>query len=75
MKTRIVKAMAAVSTLALSSVAMAQESAGLPSWASDIGADAQATATDAAALVGPVIGFVLVSLVAIKLIKRFVNRI
>lgn len=73
MKTQVLKVTAAVSALVLSSAAMAQT--GLPSWASDIGADAQATATDAAALVGPVIGFVLVSLVAIKLIKRFVNRI
>lgn len=74
MKKLLAKLSTGAGMLVVSGAVMAQES-GLPSWASDIGADAQATATDAAALVGPVIGFVLVSLVAIKLIKRFVNRI
>lgn len=63
----------AVSALVVAGAAHAQSS--LPDWASDIGADAAATGTDAASLVGPVIGGVILSLLAIKLIKRFVNRV
>lgn len=74
MKKRLSKLSTGAGMLLVSGAVMAQES-GLPSWASDIATSAQSTATDAAALVGPVIGGVLVSLVAIKLIKRFVNRI
>lgn len=50
-------------------------SADLPTWATDIGTEATSTVASAAALVGPAIAASIIAVIAIKLIKRFSNRI
>lgn len=75
-RSKTAKVVTALVATVASSAAMAQtEGGGLPAWTSTIATDAQSAATDAAALVGPVIGAVIVSLVVIKLIKRFSSKI
>ena len=66
---------AVFSAIALASAgSMAQES-GLPTWASGMGATFETYVTDAAAMVGPVIALSVGSVIVIKLIKRFSNKI
>lgn len=60
--------------LAVSFTAVSANAA-LPTWATGIVTDAGTAGTDAAASVGPVIGAVMVSLIVIKLVKRFANKI
>lgn len=64
---------AAVVTAVL--VASTSASAVLPLWATEIITDAGTAGDDSAAAVGPVIGAVMVSLIVIKLVKRFANKI
>lgn len=66
---------AVFSAVALASAgAMAQESS-LPAWTQQIATDSQSAVTDMSALVGPVIGAMIVALVVIKLVKRFSSKI
>lgn len=63
----------AVASAALGTAAGAN--AALPAWASGMGEDLSAAVTDAATMVGPVIALALVSMIVIKMIKRFSNKV
>lgn len=52
-----------------------QAHAALPAWATSMGSDITTRATDVEAAVGPVVVFVLVAVIGIKLIKRFANKV
>ncbi|WP_027330239.1 major coat protein [Marinimicrobium agarilyticum] len=63
-----------VVTLA-STGALAQTESTLPAWTQQIATDSEAAVADMSALVGPVIGAMIVALVVIKLVKRFSSKI
>lgn len=65
------KAAVAGSIVTLSSAASAE----LPTWATGMGDTFSGHVTDAAAMVGPVIALSVGSVVVIKMIKRFSNKI
>ncbi len=68
--------LAVFSVVALaSSGAFAQDGSSLPAWTTQIATDSEAAVTDMSALVGPVIGAMIVALVVIKLVKRFSSKI
>lgn len=56
-------------------VSAAGANAALPTWAAGMGEDLSAAVTDAATMVGPVIALALVSMIVIKMIKRFGNKV
>ena len=73
LRSRCVALKTAIAAGAMASAAAAN--AALPAWATDIGDDMSTAVTDAATLVGPVIALSLVSVIIIKLIKRFANKV
>ncbi len=73
LRTRGVALKTAVSAVSMSAAVGAH--AALPDWATGMGAQLTTAVEDAAAMVGPVIALALVSVIIIKLIKRFGNKI
>jgi len=73
LRARGVAVKTAVVTAAM--VAAGSANAALPDWATDIGEDLSGAVTDSAALVGPVVALSIVSVIVIKLIKRFSSKI
>lgn len=55
--------------------AAAGANAALPDWTANIGTDLTGTVSDMEGLVGPIILAVVVSIVVIKLFKRFTSKI
>lgn len=66
-----IKAAAGFLVLAASTAARAD----LPPWATAIGEDLTGAVTDSAELVGPVVALSIVSVLVIKLIKRFSSKV
>lgn len=74
LRSRSVRVVTAATATTLAVVASSANAA-LPGWASSLGEDTLAAVTDASAAVGPVVIASLVSVIIIKLIKRFANKI
>lgn len=73
LRSRGVALKTAISAAALAAASSAR--ADLPTWATSIGTEVSSTVTDAAELVGPAIALSIGAVLAIKLIKRFTNKI
>ena len=73
LRTRGVALKTALASFAMSAAVGAH--ATLPDWATGMGTQLTTAVEDAAAMVGPVIALALVSVIIIKLIKRFGNKI
>lgn len=73
LRTRGVALKSALAAAAFSSAVGAH--AALPAWAANLGTDIGASIDDTSDAVGPLVIAALVSLIVIKLIKRFANKI
>lgn len=73
LRSRGVRVVTAATAVSLAVVVPAH--AEMPAWATAIATDATDTVTDMAAAFGPVIGLMIVSLIVIKLAKRFGNKV